>query len=65
MIRINLVGEIGNQFFQYATCRNLAKKLNTNYYVSNTGKNYHFGVPENCGLKNNINSIFDLFDLFF
>lgn len=57
MIRINLVGRLGNHLYQYAACRTLANKLGYNYYVG-FGKNYHFGrdVAEP-------NNIFELFDV--
>ena len=60
MLRINVIGGLGNQMYQYAFCRSVSEQLGYKFYVSNIGKNYHFG---NENRKNNNNSLFDIFDL--
>jgi hypothetical protein len=60
MLRINVIGGLGNQMYQYSFCRSLAEKLGYNFFISDIGKNYHFG---NENRKNNNNSIFDIFEL--
>jgi len=42
MIRINLVGRLGNEIYQYVACRTIAEMLGTNFYAGK-GLNYHFG----------------------
>lgn len=45
MIRINTVGRLGNEFFQYAACRSIAESNGYGFFIGQ-GKNYHFGpVP--------------------
>jgi 6-phosphofructokinase 1 len=35
MISIDLVGRLGNQMFEYATCRSIAERLGFNYFIFN------------------------------
>jgi len=55
MIRINLVGQLGNQMYQYAFCRSLANKLGYNFYCGK-GVNLRFG-------DNNDKIIYKHFDI--
>jgi hypothetical protein len=61
MISIDLVGRLGNQMFEYATCRSIAERLGFNYFIFNYEnseiKNL-FDTPQ--GIRdNNITNIFN------
>jgi hypothetical protein len=68
MVIVHLIGGLGNQLFQYATARVLAKKLNTDLKIDNLGfevyKKHkyslqHFQIPQNFATAEEIQELKD------